>query len=559
MSESTPGVLDADATTRDAEKALAAGRLLEADDLCRKVLTAVPDHAPALHVAGLLAFRRKHGAGAVEMLSRAAAVDTENPRLLVDLASALAAVGRGADAVSRLEQAIALDPGSNEAHYSLGIMNLQAGNPDAGLECLRRAVELAPDSAPYRLNLGAALQQTGRAGETVAAFTEAARLKPDWALAHGFLADALETAGRPEEAREAAGRAVQLQAGQARAEMVLARLDLHDGWPEAARDRLGKVVERTVSNPVQEPALNGLGHALDRLGEYEAAFKVFTESRRLGARAPLAARFDSDGLSRRIKASREWLTAARTANWPDPPDDGLPAPVFLVGFPRSGATLVERVLALHPDFVVGHRQGWLDRTLAGMEDRLPEALGDLEPEDVTRLRGAYFGEVRKSLGSAADGRRVVDRNPLDLVYLGAVRRLFPEAKVLVSLRDPRDTVLACLMGRCPFERTILHLGDLKALAGFYREIMELWLHFRQVLGLDLLEVRYEDMVNGHEAAMAELMAFLGADGVPEGTGTGLYTDGIERWRKYRDPMMSALPEVSSFINVLGYGWKNRPG
>lgn len=557
MSETTPTDLDVDATTRDAEKALAAGRLLVADDLCRKVLLAAPDHGPALHVAGLLALRRKHGAGAVELLSRAAAVDTGNPRLLVHLAGALGAVGRGADAVARLQQAIALDPGCDEAHYTLGILYLQEGIPDVALGCLRHAVKLAPDSAPYRLNLGAALQQTGRAGETVAAFAEAARLKPDWALAHGFLADALEATGDFEKAREAAGRALQLQAGHARAEMVLARLDLHDGWFEAARDRLGNVVERTAATPVHEPALNGLGHAFDRLGEYQAAFEAFTKSRQLGARAPLAARFDHDGLVRLLKANREWFSAARTANWPDPPDDGLSAPVFVVGFPRSGAALVERVLAAHPDFVVGHRQGWLARTLAGIGERLPEAFADLEPEDVARLRAAYFEEVRGSLGSAADGRRVVDRNPLNLVYLGAVRRLFPEAKILISLRDPRDTVLACLMGRCPFDRATLHLGDLEALAGFFGRIMELWLHFRQVLGLDLLEVRYEEMVNGHDKAVAELMAFLGAGGVPEGTGTDLYSDGIDRWRKYREPMKAAMPEVSGFVNVLGYGLKHR--
>ena len=557
MSETPPATLDVDEITDDAEKALAAGRLLEADDLCRKALTAVPDHAPALYVAGLLALRRKHGAGAVEMLSRAAAVDTGNPLLLTHLATALGAVGRGADAVTRLERAIALDPECDEAHYNLGIMHLHAGNPEAALVNLRRAAELVPDSAPIRLNLGAALQQTGRAGETVAAFAEAARLKPDWALAHAFLADILEVTGRAGEAREAAGRAVRLQAGQARAEMVLARLDLHEGWPEAARDRLRKVVERTAGNPVHEAALNGLGHALDRLGEHQAAFEAFTKSRQMGARSPLAARFDHDGLLRRIQVNREWFSAARTANWPDPPDDGLPAPVFLVGFPRSGAALVERVLAAHPDFVVGHREGWLDRTLAGIEDGLPEVLGDLEPEEVARLRATYFDQVRESLGSAADGRRVVDRNPLDLVHLGAVRRLFPEAKVLVSLRDPRDTVLSCLMGRCPFERATLHLGDLEALAGFCGQFLGLWLHFRQVLGLDVLEVRHEDMIGCHDQTVAELMAFLDVDGAPEGSADGLYADGIDRWRKYREPMMPALPDVSTFINVLGYGWKNQ--
>ncbi len=539
----------------EAEQAFTAGKLMQADDLCRRILTAEPAHSGALHLAGLLALRRRYGQAAVDLLTRAVAAEPGNIPYRVHLATAQGAVGKAEDATRTLEEAIELDPESDEAHYNLGLIRLHTGKPEAALASLGRAAELAPDVARIHLNIGGALQQTGDAEEAIGAFTEAARIEPDWPLAHAHLADALEDVGRIEEARTAAGRALALRPSQARAEMVLARLDLHDGWPEAARDRLRKVVGGTARTPVHEAALNGLGHALDRLGNHDEAFDAFAKSRKQRAATPLAAHADHEKTLRHIADCREWFSAARTSNWPEASIDQAPAPIFVVGFPRSGAELVERLLAAHPDFIVAKGQPWLARMLATVEGPLPRILGDLDEAEIGRLRAAYRAEVEATLGDAAEGRRVVDRNPLNLLELGAVRRIFPEAKVLTTIRDPRDTVLSCLMNRSMFDHALLHLGEIKELSGFYGAVMELWLHFRQVLGLDVIEVRYEDMVRDTPTAAAEILDFLGAEAIS--VDLDCRDGGMERWRHYRDHLMPALPPVSAFVNVLGYGWQQQ--
>ena len=432
MSDTPP--LDIDKTYNEAEQAFAAGKLMLADDLCSRILTADAGHSGALHLAGLLALRRRNGQAAVDLLMRAVEAAPENVPYRVHLATAQGAVGKVEDAVRTLEEAIGLDADSDEAHYNLGLMRLHAGEPEAALTNLRRATVLNPGAARIHLNLGAALQQAGKAEETIGAFAEAARIDPDWPLAHAHLADALEAVGRIEEARSAAGRALALRPSQARAEMVLARLDLHDGWPEAARDRLRKVVGGTARTPVHEAALNGLGHALDRLGNHDEAFDAFAKSRKQRAATPLAAHADHEKTLRHIADCREWFSAARTSNWPEASIDQAPAPIFVVGFPRSGAELVERLLAAHPDFIVAKGQPWLARMLATVEGPLPRILGDLDEAEIGRLRAAYRAEVEATLGDAAEGRRVVDRNPLNLLELGAVRRIFPEAKVLTRYR-----------------------------------------------------------------------------------------------------------------------------
>ena len=536
---------DTDQRMAEAEQLLSAGRIEEAEALCRQVREVEPDHPKALHMAGLFALNGGRPQEALTLLSEAAATNGDNPMLLMHLGLAEGASGRITEAVATLEKAVALKPDAALIHFNLGTLLGQTGDAAAAVASLRRAVHLAPGAAEMHLALGAALLRAEKAGEAEKALREAVRLKPDWARAHADLAEALQAGGEADAARSAAERALALKEKQPRAELVLARLDLQAGDAEAAVGRLEGLAE---SGALREAVLNDLGRALERTGEFAAAFEAFTGSRAEAAKNPAANHVDRQRLPDTIERNRTWYLAARTANWEDPPADD--APVFLVGFPSSGTGLLAGMLASHPSVVVGHREPWLRRTIERIEGSLPEALDDLGPQDLARLRATYREQARASLGTGIDGRLLIDRNPLGIVDLGAARRLFPEARVLVALREPRDTVLACFKGRFPLDEGAVHFLDLPSAAALYSRAMDLWLQYRQTLGLDALEFHYEDLVSEPGQTVSRIASFLGIDWQDQGT--VLDDRGIDHWRKYHAQMTRVLPTLSVFVKRFGY-------
>jgi hypothetical protein len=277
-----------------------------------------------------------------------------------------------------------------------------------------------------------------------------------------------------------------------------------------------------------------------------------------------------------IERTLAWLRRDRVEGWPAEIGDGIEAPIFVVGYPRSGTTLVEQALSAHPRLVVTGEDPVLYRVKAAtpgalqLKSEYPEALEEFTVEDVKRLRRLYVEEARKALGPASEGKRVVEKQPLALVDLPFVRRIFPESPVIMTLRDPRDACLSCFMQ--DFHRGTPHFYDLGWTAEHYDAVMRLWaLQKRELAGLKWMEVRYEDLVERMEEESRRMLAFAGEEW-DEGVAryfekkhmryvsTPSYADvmkpayktSVARWKKYEDRMAGALAILAPHVKELGY-------
>jgi hypothetical protein len=278
-----------------------------------------------------------------------------------------------------------------------------------------------------------------------------------------------------------------------------------------------------------------------------------------------------------VQRNRAAWSAQILASWPaEPPADGLASPIFVVGFPRSGTTLTQQILAAHPALETAEELPLLSALQRRVPEfsasgaPYPEGLADLTGEGIGALRGAYWRAAEEAV-DLAEGKRLVDKLPLPLtlVHLGLVRRLFPQAKIVVALRDPRDVILSCFMQAFEANEAMVHFNDLGTAARLYAEVMGLWLDLREGVGLDAHAFRYESLVAEPAATVAAICEHLGLDysdsllgyhqsSRPVATPSyrdvaePVYSRAVGRWRNYRDHLKEVAPILAPFVAALGY-------
>ena len=505
-------------------------------------------------------------------LRRAIEIDPDNPQAWSELGVLLLTTGALDEALTTARRATSIAPHMALAHNNVGSIQLKLGDAASAVALFRRTIELAPRLADAHLNLGLALLVDRRAEEAIAAFREAIRLQPKNAVALAHLAHTYEILNRRAEARDAATRALKIDPGLDRAALALVHVDLREAnrpLPDI-KDSLEAIVGRAADDRNRITALNDLARVQDQLGDFDVAFRTFTDCQLLAARQPRAKRIDRTQFPVFLESNR-WFLQQPIADWQFEIDDGLMSPVFLVGFPRSGATLLERVLGAHPSFVTSDQRPWLSSVTARIGSDYPQALASMNVDAISELRHHYVDNVRSSVGELEASQQIVDKDPLNFVRLGLVRRVFPAAKAIFVIRDPRDVVLSCFMQWFRPNDATVHFYELESTAQLYAAAMSFWRELKVVLGLDILEVRYEDIVKDLPTTSREILDFLGVAWDPavlnfadtsEGAYVAtpsrhdvareVYADSVGRWRNYHEQMEPVLGILSPFVSALGY-------
>jgi tetratricopeptide (TPR) repeat protein len=512
--------------------------------------------------------RRAMGEAAAAVAALARAVDLQ-PRIAaaqLNYATALAAAGRHGDAVGAAREAARLAPGDGAIALALGAMLRQAGRAGEALPELERAARLSPDEADAWLELGRTRWALRDEAGAEAAYREALRLRPREALGWLELGILFERANRLDRlpalvaAAEASGAGRKL--GYLRA--VLLRRE----------GRLEEALEAVRAGPAElEPERRAalIARLADALGRPDEAFAAFQEMNRLSAETPAARASDPAGYRARIETMIAAADPPWFARWRgDVPASVRPAPVFLVGFPRSGTTLLDTFLMGHPDVHVLEEEPALQQTQDALGDfaRLP----DLGAEEVERLRTVYFNAL-EAAAPAASGKCVVDKLPLNILGAPLIHRLFPDAKIILSLRHPCDAVLSCFMQAFEPNDAMANFLDLGDAAALYDRVFAFWERCRAGLPIHVHVLRYEDLIAEPEAEMRALIAFLGLawderllDHRRTAAGRGtivtpsyaqvtqpLYRRAAGRWERYRPQMRDVLPILCPWAERHGYG------
>lgn len=476
-----------------------------------------------------------------------------------------------------------LDQQNAEALVGLGQIAGQRGLLADGMQIIGRAIAADGSNAQAYITLAELFQLANRPAEALQSLELAIGCDPPNVRARCLAASALERMNRLDEALEWIEAALALDPSSANAAVVLARLQRRTGELDMVIERLAGIVDRPgLDSSLRQSALHELGMILDRSGRYAEAFAAFEECGREEMNAPRYGRIDGSAFARRIAGYRHDLPpetwTARRAGF-DEETARNPRLAFLVGFPRSGTTLTEQVLAAHPGIVTSDERQLLDAVtseLAGMTARevecdLPAAIQRLDDDRITVLRDVYWREARSITGTDRPDRLFVDKLPLNIIHLGLINVLFPQARIIVALRDPRDVCLSCFMQRFQLNPATVNFLRLEDAAVFYGQVMDLWLHYRRTLTLKWMEIRYEDTVADLQGCARTLLAFLGLDwdqrvlrfyeqsaqrviSTPSAAAVTrpVHSGAVGRWRNYAPQVEPLMTHLEPLVAAFGY-------
>lgn len=540
------------------------------------ILEEQPDHPEALHLSGVALLQSGDAAGAEALLVRAADL-APNPKAANNLGIALLELGRNEEAIAQFERAIALDEGFADAHYNNGQV-LQAGSQlSAAAACYQRAIEIDPRHANAHNNLGTVLILGGFFARAAEIYRITTRLQPNSSEPLANLVSALEMMNSVDEATAAAERLAKLAPDMPAVRVLYARVARREGRFADARDELVSVLSETDKLGVRYPALHELALVLDKLGDYAGAFAAAKESNELQQTLPKAKRFDINYLPPLIAKNQHWFTAERMASAPAAAPTDAESTVFFVGFPRSGTTLMEQILAAHPALVTTGEKSPLmplfkeTKAAIGRETQWPEDLPALSPNETAALRKLFMERARAVTRSDLSTRRLIDKMPLNIIHLGLINWIFPDSKTVVAIRDPRDACLSCYMQQFTHNAGMINFLDLERTGQFYAEVMGLWLHYRETLNIPWIEYRYEDLTDDFNGTVHRVLDFIGVgwdDSVQQyadharqrNINTPSYDSvtqainkkAVGRWRNYERELAPILPILEPFVKKFGY-------
>jgi tetratricopeptide (TPR) repeat protein len=455
-----------------------------------------------------------------------------------NLGDALDALGEHAQAITHYRAAIAADPQHADAHNNLGTALLSLQRPDEAIACYRKALTIRPRHADVHANAGRAMRQLGRLDEAAAHYRQAIAIAPDFVEARNGLGDVLHALGRSAEAilhydkallqrpdfadaHHSRGLALARigRAGEGRLALETAvklaprRADFHlalaQAGPFTADDpRLAAMLELELASLAEEQRIAlhfALGKAFADLDEPERSFQHLVDGNALKRRRIVYDEASALALIERVGAvfSAELIGQSRGG-------DPAALPVFIVGMPRSGLALIERILAAHSAVHGAGERHDLRRIVPGLAQpggQFPEVVPSLPDAAFAQIAASYLSGIRPL---APRAQRIVDRTPSSFMHVGLIHLALPHARIIHARRDPVETCLSCFSVLLGDEHPYAYeLGELGRTYAAYDALMA---HWRAVLpdGV-MLEVSCEDLVQDPEREVGRLLAHCGLD------------------------------------------------
>lgn len=475
---------------------------------------------------------------------------------------------------------LAIEPGNAEALAGLGQALCWQRKVREGVGFLKKAaiqLQLEPNRSGNLLDLAEQLQRWGEVAESVRLASFVVESAPESAAARNHLAQYLSRMNRLEEALPHARFALEKLPAHPGAALQLAHLERRLGLLDTARERLQKLVRHCREADTLARAWSELGTVMDGLGKFDEAFECFANAGAIQLESNRISKIDPSKIFQRISLNKKGFDASLFSKFSDHSNAICRSPVFLVGFFRSGTTLLEQILAAHSSVITSDENGILfeiSREIGRFTDcgdDISQGLRKLEPKQMDYLRGTYWARVVEEYGTIDPDKLFVDKVTLNSISVGLIRCLFPQAKILFMVRDPRDVCVSCFAQSMRPTVTTINLLRWERIADQYAAVMDLWFSLRGFLGGVSLEIKYEALVENFEPTVRRVFEFIGIQweasvnqfhekskqrfiATPSFADVTkpLFRSSIQRWRNYVAPIREIEALLERFIREYGY-------
>ena len=539
------------------------GELAVAERLYRQVVELDANQAQALHYLGLIVHQRNEGE-AIDLLRRAVIANPGDASCWNNLGNMLKEGDRLQEAIVAYREAVRLVPDHVNALYNLAVSLLDAGDAAGSVASFRQALQHEPRDGEMWNAIGEAFTLNQQFDEGRRCFETALAMKPDHIKAHNNLGYNLLMSGEMEPARSCFEKALEFEPDNASA---LEYLSSMHGFGENDEDlliRISALANReSVPIPQRVSYRFALGKMYEDRGDWDSAFEHYDAGNRLHRKnIPYDRAVHQSRIDRLIAVFDEELISGGLDGASD-----SDVPVFIVGMPRSGTSLVEQILSSHPQVHGAGELGYFERLRQPPTDQTrsyEDYIGTLDCVMVATITRDYL-ELLLANGSSA--LRVTDKMPGNYLYLGLIAMIFPNAKIIYCQRNPLDTCVSIYFHNFKLAR---YGWDLHDIGHQYAQHLRLIAHWMKVLPGRLFTIEYEDLVNEQEARSRELITHCALDwddrclryydnDRPVWTPSHsqvrqpIYTSSIGRWKRYAahlDDLREALSAGSKHLSRI---------
>ena len=533
---------DARALSNLADTLARQGEKEEAIAAYRRALAIAPDSPQVHHNLGNVLAHQGKEEEAIACYGKALELKPDMAAAHYNLAGVLERQGKRREAISHYREATAIHPKDALAHSRLGKALALAGETDEAVSSLQEAATLKPDDAEIHFVLGNTLKQQDKIEEAIASFRRATELDPDFAMAHNNLANTLMLRDDLDGAMSHLRRVLELDPDRAEAHYNLGICYQHQGRfgeavachqkaialkPELTRAHYNLVINKSftpgkeattrLETLLEKPGLPATDRAnlhfawakiLDDQGSVDEAFSHYRTANELRCKE---ANFDTEVYVQFVSKVISVFTKDffEQRQWAGSDSE---LPVFIIGMPRSGTTLVEQIIASHPQAFGAGELSYLTRMVGTLPATLkastpyPDCAALIDRETARRLAEDYLDHLR-SHSEAAE--RITDKMPNNLLRLGIIALMFSKVRIIHCRRDPLDTCLSCYFHNIP--RVWDYSYDLTHLGIVYRQYERIMAHWRRASPLPMLEVAYEELVADQEGVSRRIIEFCGLE------------------------------------------------
>ena len=586
-------------------------RLDEAIVAYKKAVAINPVYAEAHNNLGVALQKKDKLEEAVKSFNKALAIKPAYAEPYNNIGNALQEQDRLDEAIVAYKKAVAINPAYAKAYYNMGVALKEQDREEEAIEAYKKALAIKPDYADAYNNLGIALKEQDKVEEAITVYRKALAIKPDYADAYNNLGVALQDQDKLEEAVEAFNKAVAIKPDYADAwsngaeafekRNKLERLEL---WLEKAFQAFEKVPSdirlmkskllwrnkneeeasklisdidfETITDIRKQDCLNLKAKCFEITKDFDKAYDCFSKSNSLAKKS-------NDYLKHKpeiyFQDLRETLTKLKSIPLQTPKfhsraEAGF-TPVFLVGFPRSGTTLLDTILRSHSKIEVVEEQLAVNSAQiflqqSGYHDlanqMIPLALA-------AEAKKVYEVEFNKHIEGVKSGSVFIDKLPLNLLHVPLIQQLYPQAKFILALRHPLDTILSCWMQNFKLNAAMANMVDLDRIVEFYCIAMETFKICQDEYNLSVHKIRYEDLLEDLSGETSSLLKFLDLEWEPQMENyrdtalkrgrintpsysqvvQPIYKDAKYRWLNYEKYLSKYIVQAGPWIDQFGYG------
>jgi tetratricopeptide (TPR) repeat protein len=557
-------------------KQLSAGNLHEAFALVQQVLRLEPDSVDVLGVGASIAMHTGEFEQAESLLRRELALRGNHAPSRNNLGLVLRKLDRHSEAESEFREAIAANPAYSTAYANLGVVLKEQGKTQEAIETYQAGLAVDPGDAMLHYNIAGLLREQGDNRAAIESYRNALRHDPGYVDAYCNLANLYEQENQIESARETADKGLAVDPSNVFLHCVVAKCERRSGQLDEALARLRPFEHAQLPPDLTKECNFELGRVYEKTGDTVASFDHFVRANQAALEEYQSRDIDRSALGSSIDALTAYarLRATQPLGPAVSPAERAEGPVFLVGFPRSGTTLLDQILDTHPDIRTMSERltvQALKQATANLPGGYPGALVQAGAEAINGIREAYQEEVSSTVGAVGDSL-IVDKHPLALIDIPALQRVFPEARFIIALRHPYDVCLSCLMQSFVLNYGTIHFTSLEQTALAYTSVMSAWSTYESTLALHYHPVRYEDLVADPAGTVRELLDYLGkdwSDAVLDYAGKAQRRGGIStpsyhqvsepiyeharyRWRRFQAQLAPVLPLLEPYAHQFGY-------